>query len=91
MKYRKAQDVLPEEIVRLLQDYISGDYLYVPRKEGEKKSWGEKSGSRDVLKSRNKEIYNKYSSGCPVVKLSEDYFLSEQSIRRIICQVRKYA
>lgn len=91
MKYKKAQDVLPEELVRLLQNYVSGDYLYIPRKEGEKKSWGEKSGTRDLLKARNIEIYDKYREGASVEKLSEKYFLSEQSVRRIISQVRKYA
>lgn len=91
MKYKKAQDVLPEELVRLLQNYVSGDYLYIPRKDGEKKSWGEKSGTRDLLKIRNQEIYHKYYEGQTVEKLSEEYFLSEQSIRRIISQVKRYA
>lgn len=91
MKYRKAQDVLPEEIVRLIQDYVSGDYLYIPQKEGEKKSWGEKSGARASLRDRNKEIYHKYKKGQPVEQLSQEYFLSEQSIRRIVSQVKRYA
>ena len=32
MKYVKAQDVLPEEILEILQKYIDGKYLYVPKK-----------------------------------------------------------
>lgn len=33
MKYIKAQDVLPEEIVKIIQEYIDGEYLYIPRKK----------------------------------------------------------
>lgn len=44
MGYVKAQDVLPEEVLKLLQDYVDESYLYIPRKEGKQKAWGEKSG-----------------------------------------------
>lgn len=86
MKYMKAQNVLPEELVKMIQEYISGDYLYIPRKDGEHKAWGEKSGTKNLLKSRNQEIYQKYLSGLKAEELAEEFFLSEQSIRRIIRQ-----
>ena len=60
MRYVKAQDVLPEEILNLLQNYVDGAYLYIPRKEGKQKAWGEKSGIKRNLKVRNEEIYKKY-------------------------------
>jgi Mor family transcriptional regulator len=88
MKYVKAQDVLPQEVVRLIQEYVDGDYLYIPRKDGEKKNWGEKSGAKAFLRTRNLEIYHKYRSGKSVEELSEEFYLSEQSIRRIIYQAR---
>ena len=34
MKYIKAQDVLPEDILKMIQEYVDGEYLYVPRKKG---------------------------------------------------------
>lgn len=40
MKYKKAQNVLPEEILELIQNYVDGEYLYIPRKSKNKKSWG---------------------------------------------------
>ena len=43
MKYIKAQDVLPEDILKMIKEYVDGEYLYVPRKKGNQKSWGEKS------------------------------------------------
>lgn len=88
MKYIKAQEVLPDELVKILQEYVSGDYLYIPRKDGEKRTWGEKSGTRTLLKERNREIYQKYRKGQTAEELAMEYFLSEQSIRRILSQVK---
>ncbi|WP_035291030.1 MULTISPECIES: CD3324 family protein [Clostridiaceae] len=89
MKYVKAHNVLPEEIIELVQEYIDGEYLYIPRKSENQKSWGEKNGTRNSLKRRNNEIFKKYARGYKVSKLSEEYFLSEQSIRKIISKERK--
>ncbi|GAA0741076.1 CD3324 family protein [Clostridium oceanicum] len=86
MKYAKAQDVLPEEILKIIQKYVDGKYLYIPRKNENHKSWGEKSGIKSVLKIRNAEIYKKYIKGTTVYKLTQEYYLSEKSIRRIISQ-----
>lgn len=86
MKYIKAQDALPEEIVELIQKYVDGEFLYIPRKNGKQKSWGENSGIKESLKERNKQIYCEYKSGASVLELSKIYYLSEQSIRRIISQ-----
>lgn len=84
MGYIKAQNVLPKEIIELLQEYIDGEYLYIPRKNGNEKSWGEKNGTRDNIKKRDLEIFHKYISGVTVMNLAEEYYLSEKSIRRII-------
>ena len=32
MKYTNAKSILPEELLTLIQDYIDGEYLYIPRK-----------------------------------------------------------
>lgn len=84
MKYAKAQDVLPEAIIKIIQEYIDGRYLYVPRKDENLKAWGEKSGIKNQLKVRNKEIYKKYIDGATINVLTQEYYLSEKSIRRII-------
>lgn len=86
MGYYKAQNVLPEEIIKLIQDYIDGEYVYIPRKDGQKKSWGEKNGTRTSLRERNREIYEKYKAGINIGALAKEYFLSEKSIIRIIGQ-----
>ncbi len=86
MKYKKAQDVLPKDILELIQEYMDGGYLYIPRKFGNKRSWGESSGSKLEIRERNIEIYNKYKEGISVKQLAKEYYLSQSSIRRIICQ-----
>ena len=53
MKYVKAIDVLPQEIIEIIQNYVDGEYLYIPRKNDNKKSWGEKSGIKNILKEMN--------------------------------------
>ena len=89
MKYSNAYNVLPVDIVRIIQEYVNGEYLYIPRKEEEQKKWGENSGSRDTLKRRNAEIYLKYINGAVILDLAQEYYLSDKSIRRIISQQKK--
>lgn len=89
MKYVKAQDVLPEEIIEILQKYVDGKYLYIPRKDKNQKAWGENSGIRESLNARNTEIFKKYKDGISINTLAKEYFLSEKSIRRIISDKKK--
>lgn len=84
MGYIKACDVLPDNLVSLIQEYIDGEYLYIPRKKGNEKSWGEISGAKKDLKIRNREIHFKYQSGITISSLAEHYYLSEKTVRKII-------
>lgn len=89
MKYSNAYNVLPDDIVKIIQEYVNGEYLYIPRREEEQKKWGENSGSRSSLKRRNEEIYLKYISGTTILDLAQEYYLSDKSIRRIVSQQKK--
>ncbi|MGL4336931.1 MAG: CD3324 family protein [Turicibacter sp.] len=89
MEYVNAQNVLPEDILKLIQDYVDGQYLYIPRKDGKQKSWGENSGIKSSLLLRNIEIYQKYLQGATVLDLATNYFLSEKTIRRIIGEQKR--
>lgn len=84
MGYIKASDVLPEELISEIQKYIDGQMLYVPRKCEEHTNWGEKSGIREKLGKRDKQIFDGYVSGKTIPDLSEEYYLSEKSIQRIL-------
>lgn len=83
MKYKNAQDILPDRLLKELQKYISGETIYIPKAET-KKQWGESSGARSYYKQRNEEIRSKYASGMTVNQLAEEYNLSIESIRKII-------
>ena len=87
MKYKKAQDVLPQYMIEDLQKYIEGGYLYIPKKEENKKSWGENTSTKDELNKRNKEIAKKHKKGKTIEELADGYYLPGYSIRRIIKKV----
>ena len=83
MKYKNAQDILPDRLLRELQQYISGETLYIPNRE-ERKSWGEASGAREYYKKRNEEIRRRHQEGLTIEDLAEEYHLSADSIRKIL-------
>lgn len=84
MSYVKAEDVLPKRLVEEIQKYVDGQLIYIPRKNENTMSWGEKSGTREKLAERNQRIVSRYYSGETVANLSEVYYLSEKRIRGII-------
>ena len=84
MSYIKAEDILPEALIRQIQEYIDGVYIYIPRKPGTRRTWGQETGYRAELKIRNERIRNDFSDGASVAVLSRKYHLSEKSIRRIL-------
>ncbi len=89
MRYQRANEILPEELVELIQNYIDGEYVYIPRKQENKRNWGEGTGAREERKRRDRSIYKDYESGFCVRILAERYFLSEKSIQRIVLQEKK--
>ena len=89
MRYQKANEILPENLVALIQKYIDGGYVYIPRKQENRKNSGESSRAKEELRRRNKEIFTKYRQGMGVKSLAEQYVLSEKSIQRIVLQEKK--
>lgn len=84
MKYQNARALLPEKLVRDIQNYVQGSYLYIPIQQEHKKQWGDNSGSKKLLQERNEQIAQAYHNGTCVKELAQRYFLTEHSIRRII-------
>ena len=54
MKYINAKDLLPDALVKELQRYVQGGYLYIPADQAQKKRWGEASGYRQELQQRKR-------------------------------------
>lgn len=82
MSYLRAEDILPEEVIEIIQQYVSGKTIYIPSKE--KQIWGSQTDTKQALSKRNHEIYEKFQNGLSVKKLVEEYSLSDKSIQRII-------
>ena len=83
MSYVNADEILPEDLVREIQKYVDGKVLYIPWKDENLLSWGEKNGTKDRLAKRNREIVRRYYSGVTVAEIGIMYFLSEKRIRGI--------
>ena len=83
MNYRNAQDIFPENLLKQIQRYVSGETIYIPAKN-EKKAWGESSGYRAYLAKRNQSMKKDFADGLSIEQLSEKYCLSFDSVKHIV-------
>ena len=84
MSYIKAEEILPEDLIRQIQEYVDGVYIYIPRKPGTRHQCGQETDYKAELKIRNDRIRKDYGAGEGIAALSKKYHLSEKSIRRIL-------
>lgn len=84
MCYVKANEVLPDEVIKLVQRYVDGGYIYIPKKESSRRQWGAGTNTRKELGIRNSRIFIDYKNGISRKQLAEKYYLSIKSIDRII-------
>ncbi len=89
MSYLNAEIILPKELVQVIQKYIDGETIYIPKRGDNHKSWGSQTDTKKVMALRNRNIFMEYETGQSVSFLAEKYFLSEKSIYRIILNQRK--
>ena len=55
MSYISAEEILPKELIEMIQQYVSGKSIYVPSKE--KKVWGSRTNIKQYYQMRNHEIW----------------------------------
>ena len=84
MKYINANEILPKPLIKELQNYVQGGYIYVPIKTKKQKNWGEQSGYRLELDRRNEKIRQEYKNGVSLDILADRYYLSVSAVRKII-------
>ncbi len=84
MKYKNAKEILPKDLMDEVQKYIEGEYLYIPKAEGSRKKWGDNSGYRRNLSMRNDSIRKEYINGATISELANKYYLSENTIKKIV-------
>lgn len=83
MKYENGVDIFPEQLLRQIQKYISGKLVYIPSSD-KKRTWGETSGYKQYLLERNRDIRNKFNTGASIEQLSNEFYLSCESIKKIV-------
>lgn len=88
MKYTNAGRLLPKELIEQIQEYVQGEYLYIPIKD--RKIKNSSTDYKTELEKRDAHIYTKYLEGVSNRCLSKSYNLSESSIRRIVIKQKGY-
>lgn len=84
MKYRNAGEFLPHELLAELQQHAEGELIYVPNRGQNKARWGTRNGSRERYTLRNLQMVHHYKQGDSIEELSRKFFLSQDSIKKII-------
>ncbi len=84
MGYIRAEEILPIEVVELIQQYVDGESIYIPRKPSRRQAWGTGTQTKQELLKRDREIYGEYLAGSRTSELACKYYLSEKSIQRIL-------
>ncbi|NMB11999.1 MAG: hypothetical protein GX977_06910 [Firmicutes bacterium] len=82
--YLNAEDVLPPRLLRQVQEYVQGRELYIPKGSKNRAGWGQRNGTKRKLELRNQEIRHRYAQGERIHSLMEAYYLSYDSIRKIV-------
>ena len=88
MGYIRAEEILPVEVIELIQQYVDGKNIYIPRKAAHRQAWGAGTKTRQELLVRDRQIYKDYLAGSRTSELACKYYLSEKSIQRIIKKMR---
>lgn len=84
MRYITAEEVLPAEVIALIQQYVDGATLYIPRKAENRRPWGCETGYRAELEIRNQSIRREFAQGAKIEELAQKYHLCPKSIGRIL-------
>jgi hypothetical protein len=83
MKYENGEDIFPEQLLKQIQKYVSGKLVYIPSGD-KKRAWGETSGYKQYLLERNRDIRDKFNDGISIEQLSDKYYLSCDSVKKIV-------
>lgn len=89
MRYTNALQVLPEQVLEQIYQYVEGVVLYIPRRAEHKRPWGSGTPTRQVLAARNQAIWRDAQAGLSARALAERYYLSVKQIQRILAAQRR--
>jgi Mor family transcriptional regulator len=89
VKYTNAKKILPEKLIIMIQEYVQGETIYIPKQEKEYNHWGSMSGGRQWLDLRNTTIRQAFKNKSSIEQLAKDYFLSVETIKKIVYSKNK--
>lgn len=84
MGYKNAGSVFPADLLEVIQQYIDGEYIYIPRKAENKRRWGEVKNSCQYIQERNEIIFSQYRDGISVRDIANCNYLSPKTIYKIL-------
>ncbi|CRK82107.1 helix-turn-helix domain of resolvase [Neobacillus massiliamazoniensis] len=84
VKYVNANNILPATLITEIQKYVQGETIYIPKPVTAYRKWGTCSGGRKLIDKRNSAIKSAFISGCSIQQLAEEYFLSIETIKKIV-------
>lgn len=79
MGYIRAEEILPIEVIELIQQYVDGENIYIPRKAANRQAWGTGTQIKQELRMRNRQIYKDYLAGSKISELASKYYLSKKA------------
>lgn len=82
--YVNAEQVLPPQLLEQVQRYAAGKLLYVPQTREAARPQGERTGQRSYYRKRNQMIRNKYAYGTGIPQLAREYYLSQETVKKIV-------
>ena len=82
--YKNARGVLPDALIEEIQKYVDGESIYIPAKTEGKTEWGHRNGTKERYAARNEEIRFLFANNVSVSELSDRYYLSSDTVRKII-------
>jgi Mor family transcriptional regulator len=80
----KAENILPESLIKEIQKYVQGETIYIPKPKSTYQKWGTRSGGRKKVEERNISIRAAFRSGMRIDELADHYFLSIETIKKIV-------
>lgn len=89
MGYIRAEEILPIEVIELIQQYVDGENIYIPRKTEHRQEWGAGTQIKQELLVRDQQIYEDSLAGSRTSELACKYYLSQKSIQSILRKMRK--
>jgi hypothetical protein len=84
LKYVNADGLLPEKLLKEIQNYVQGETIYIPKPRNTYKKWGSQSGARALIDERNERIQHAFKNGEKIDQLALEHHLSCETIKKIV-------